>query len=177
MLFGLLLFGTIVGAVVWFVAAYNNLLAAVHRSSQAWGNVDALLRQRHEEISSLVEICQRHLKYEQATFDRVIDARNTVFGARQIEDTAALGAAESELRAALAVLYERAAAAELTADQRFVVLRERLAALDVGIGERCALFNEAVRQNNAAIGRFPGSVVARLGGFRSRAPFEIDRHG
>ncbi len=175
MLFGLLLFGSIVGAVVWFVAAYNNLLAAVHRSSQAWGNVDALLRQRHDEISSLVEICQRYLKYEQATFDRVIDARNAVFGARQTEDTAALSAAESELRAALAALYERASAsAELIADQRFVVLRERLTALDVGIGERRALFNEAVQQTNAAIGRFPGSIVALLGGFRSRAPFEVD---
>ncbi|HZL94560.1 MAG TPA: LemA family protein, partial [Vicinamibacterales bacterium] len=101
MLFGLLVFGTIVAAVIWFVTAYNNLVAAAQRADQAWGNMDALLRQRHDELGKLIEICQPHLKYEQATFDRVLDARSEIFGARQRQDAARLGRAENTLRSEL----------------------------------------------------------------------------
>jgi hypothetical protein len=45
---GIVTFAAIVGVMIWLVTAYNNLLAAAHRASQAWGNVDALLRQRND---------------------------------------------------------------------------------------------------------------------------------
>ena len=175
MLFGLLVFGTIVAAVIWFVTAYNNLVAAAQRADQAWGNMDALLRQRHDELGKLVEICQPHLKYEQATFDRVLDARSEIFGARQRQDAAGLGRAENTLRSELERLLGLAATnTELKADAALVALQQRLATLETGIAERGELYNAAVRENNLAIGRFPGSVVAILGGFRSLRPFALD---
>jgi LemA protein len=175
MLFGLLVFGAIVGGVIWFVAAYNNLVAAAHRALQAWGNVDALLRQRHDEIPKLIEICERELRYDRPAFDRVLDARAEILGARQIQDTAALGHAERTLRAALADVRAKAAAnPALANDGGLAAIAQRLAALEVGVAERAALFDEAVRQNNAAIARFPGIIVAALGGFRRRVPLDID---
>lgn len=174
MLFGLLVFGAIVGGVIWFVAAYNNLVAAAHRALQAWGNLDALLRQRHDEIPKLIELCERELRYERPSFDRVLDARAEILGARQIQDTAALGRAERALREALAQLRAKAADnPALANDGALGAISQRLATLDAGIAERAALFDDAVRQNNAAIARFPGIVVAILGGFRRRAPLDI----
>jgi LemA protein len=174
-LFGLLVFGSIVAAVIWFASAYNNLVAAAQRANQAWGNVDALLRQRHDEIPRLIELCQPHLKYEQATFDRVLEASSQIFGARQTQDTATIGRAENTLRSALQHLLTLAAAqAELESDRTLPVLLQRLATLNTGIAERAALYDDTVRQNNAAIRQFPGIIVAILGGFRRLQPFAFD---
>lgn len=175
MLVGLLVFGSIVGAVIWFAASYNNLVAAAHRANQAWGNIDALLRQRHDEVQRLVEICQPNLKYEQATLDRVLEARSEIFGARQTQDAATIGRAENTLRNAVRHLFSLAAAQDgLKDDEGLAALQQRLTTLETGIGERAALYDDAVRQNNVAIRNFPGVIVAILGGFRRLQPFALD---
>jgi len=175
MFFGLLVFGAIVGGVLWFVTAYNTLVAAAQRAAQAWGNIDALLRQRHDEIPKLLETYQQYVKYEQATFDRVLEARSAIFGARQTADVAALSSAENALRGELRKLRTLAEShLDLQADETFGVLRQRLTTLETGIDERRAIYNDAVRQNNIAIGQFPGVIVAGLGDFRTLEPFEFD---
>jgi LemA protein len=174
MLFGVLVFGAIVGGVLWFVATYNNLRAAAHRTLQAWSNVDALLRQRHDELPKLIEICERELRHERPTLDRVLEACGEVFGARQRQDSAALGRAERSLRAAVADVRRKSAQnSALVTNADFAAIDQRVVALEAGIAERAALFDDAVRQNNVAIARFPGIVVAGLGGFRRWAPIAI----
>ena len=64
MLFGLLVFGAIVAFVFSFVATYNGLVAAAEKATRAWNELDALLRQRHDEIPKLVEICEPHMQKE-----------------------------------------------------------------------------------------------------------------
>ena len=176
-LIGLVAFAVIVGAMIWFVAAYNNLLAAAHRAAQAWGNVDALLRQRHDELPRFLDACRPHVPHEQALFDRALEARSTIFGARHARDIATLSGAEIELARALGEILACAAQHPgIEADETFTALRRRIAALDQGITERRAIFNDAAAQNNLAVGRFPGNVIALLGGFRSVPPFTVDPH-
>ena len=173
---GLLAFAVIVIAVVWFVMAYNNLDASAARTAQAWGNVDAMLRQRHDELPRFLDACRPHVEHEQALFDRVLAARDAVFGARQTRDTAALGRAEHELTAALGRLVALVEARpELATDDTFAALRKRLASLGSALNERRAIFNDAVQQNNIRVGRFPSNIVALLGGFRSVSPFDVER--
>jgi LemA protein len=168
MVIGLLIFAAIVIAVLWLVAAYNNLVAVAQR-------VDVLLRQRHDELPKLVETCMQYMKYEQQTFDKVLEARAAIFGARQSQDTQALGQAEAALRGGLGKLFALAEGyPELKADQSFVVLQQRISALETGISDRRGLYNDAVTENNVAIEQFPGSVVASMGGFRTFRPLEFD---
>jgi len=175
MLFGLLVFGSIVAAVIWFVTAYNTLDAASQRAALAWGNIDQLLRQRHDDIPRLLDLYRQYVTHEQATFDRALEARGAILGARQSQDIAALGRAEQELRVALAHLRGLATtAAAYAADQPLAGLEERVGTLAAGIAERRKLYNEAAGQNNAAISRLPGRVVAGLGGFQRLEPFEFD---
>jgi len=172
---GLLAFAVIVVAVVWFVMAYNNLDAAAQRTAQAWGNVDALLKQRHDELPRFVDACQPHVPHEQPLLDGIRQAREAVFAARQVRDTAALGPAENELHGALGRLIAIIEARpEIKADDGFAAIYKRLTTLESGLNERRAIFNDAVQQNNAAVGRFPSNVVALLGGFRSVPPFDLD---
>jgi len=174
MVFGALVFAGIVLAVVWFAAAYNNLVAAAHRAVQAWANVDALLRQRHDELPRLIDVCERHVRHEPAIFRAVQEARTAIFAARQTDDATALSAAETALRnAVLAIRRLPEKYPELGVDPEFAALQQRIGVLDGGIDERRAIYNEAVQQNNRAIRQFPGRIVALLGGFRSLTPFDV----
>jgi LemA protein len=174
-LIGLLAFAAIVGATLWFVAAYNNLLAAAHRASQAWGNVDALLRQRHEELPRLLDACRPYVPHGEPLLDRALEARATIFGARQTQDIATLNVAEVELTRALGEVVARALShPDGATDEALTAVKRRIATLEAGMAERRAIFNDAAAENNRAVGRFPGNVVALLGGFRTLPPFTVN---
>ena len=176
MLFGLLVFGAIVGAVFAFVGIYNRLVAAAEKATRAWNDLDALLRQRHDEIPKLLETCEPHMASERALLDRVLEARATVFAARQTRDADALGHAEAQLRAAATALMARAAAHPiLVASPAFSLLRQRQATLDLELKDRRDGYNDAVRAYNAAIGRMPGNVVALVGAFPRLRPLDFER--
>src|SRR5690554_7237028 len=57
---------------VYAITLYNQLVSVKHGVTQAWSNIDVLLRQRHEELPKLVEACRQYMQYEQATLERVI---------------------------------------------------------------------------------------------------------
>jgi LemA protein len=175
MLFGLLVFVLIAAAVLLLAATYNNLVAAAERAARAWNDLDALLRQRHDEIPKLIEICEPHLPRERQAFARVLAAREAIFAARQTRAPDALGRAESTLRAELKALVAAAEQhPELASSAAFTMLRQRNATLDGEIADRRARYNGAVEGYNDAIARAPGKVVAVLGGFRPLRALEAD---
>jgi LemA protein len=176
MLFGLLVFGAIVGAVFAFVGIYNRLVAASEKATRAWNDLDSLLRQRHDEIPKLLEACEQHLKGERAVLDRLLAARASVFAARQTRDADTLSRAEAELRAAATALMARAAAhPTLYESPSFSLLRQRQATLDLELKDRRDAYNDAVRDYNAAIGRIPGNVVALVGAFPRLRQLDFER--
>ena len=73
-----ILLGLVILVAGYIITLYNNLVALKHRVSQAWSNIDILLKQRHEELPKLVATCKEYMEYEQATLERVISARNMV---------------------------------------------------------------------------------------------------
>jgi LemA protein len=178
MLSGLVVFVAIVAVVFAFVAVYNRLVAAADKATRAWNDLDTLLRQRHDEIPRIVEMCVPHLAGERALLDGVLAARAEVFAARQTRDADALGRAEAELRAAATALMTRAAAyPNLIASPAFGLARQRQATLDLELKDAGDRYNTAVREYNAAIGRIPGSVVALIGAFPRLRPLDFERAG
>jgi len=175
---GLLVFGAILALVFAFVTIYNKLVDAADKATSAWNGLDALLRQRHDEIPKLIEMCERHLASDRGVVDRFLEARAAVFAARQTRDADALSRAEVELRAAAAVLMARAAARpELSASPAFSLARQRQATLDLELKASLDRYNEAVRAYNAAIGRVPGNLVALVGAFPRLRPLDFEQAG
>jgi LemA protein len=175
MLFGLLVFGAIVAVVFSFVTTYNRLVAAAEKATSAWNDLDALLRQRHDEIPKIIETCEPHLTADRPLFDRLLEARAAVFAARQIRDADELGRAEHSLRAAASELIRRATAhAPLASSPAFGLLLQRQTTLDAELAERRDRYNDAVQQYNAAIARAPGRIAALAGEFPPLRPFESE---
>ena len=53
------LLGLVVLALVYGVVIYNGLVQLKHNLAKAWANIDVLLKQRHDELPKLVEVCRQ----------------------------------------------------------------------------------------------------------------------
>lgn len=156
------------------IAIYNGLVTLKHNVRKAWANIDVLLKQRHDELPKLVEICRQYMRHEQDTLTQVTAARAAVFGASQREDVAAVGAGEGSLRKSLGQLYAVAESyPELKADAQFRHLRDRITTLENSIADRREYYNESVTLNNIRIETFPDLVLARCFGFQHQATLEF----
>jgi LemA protein len=159
--------GIIVLAVLYIIATYNGLVELKNNVAKAWANIDVLLKQRHDELPKLVEVCKQYKQFEQSTLTQVIAARNQVQTARESKNMKALGAAESTLRGGLGQIFAVAEAyPELRANDSFMQLQTRISQLENGISDRREFYNDAVNINNTRVEQFPASLLAGLFGFK-----------
>jgi len=159
--------GVIAGLLVYTIAIYNHLVTLKHNVSKSWANIDVLLKQRHDELPKLIEVCKQYMGYEKDTMERIIKARSAVAAAREKTDVGALGAAETQLRMGLGNLFALAESyPDLKADQSFQHLQSRITGLEDSIADRREFYNEAVNNNNVRIEQFPDVIVARFFNFK-----------
>src|SRR5688572_11864318 len=142
MFVGLLVFAAVVVAAIWLVGVYNKLVATKHSVAQAWANIDVLLKQRHDELPKLVDICKAYVKYEQGALERVLRARASLMAAR--DGGGSLGPAESELRRALGGLFAVAEGyPDLKASGPYLQLQGRISELESSIADRRGFYNDS----------------------------------
>jgi len=159
---------------IYGVMVYNSLVTIKHNVSKAWANLDVLLKQRHDELPKLVEVCKQYRQFEQDTLTKVIEARSRVFAASQQQNMPALGQAETQLRLGVANLFAVAEAyPDLKTNEQFLNLEARISALENAIADRREFYNESVNINNVRIEQFPDGVVARMFDFPPRHLLEF----
>ena len=167
-----LVFGTIVLA--YCITIYNGLVTLKHNVSKAWSNIDVLLKQRHDELPKLVEICKQYMHHEKDTLERVIAARAAVFDATEVADVRRVGSAETSLRQGLGKLFAVAENyPELKADKTFKHLQDRITALENTIADRREFYNDSVNLNNVRVETFPDVTIARWFSFEQRDLLEF----
>lgn len=148
---------------LYAVTMYNNFVRLKNNVAQAWSNIDVLLKQRHDELPKLVETCKQYMQYERDVLEKVTQARAAVHSAREAGDVAALGAAETGLRAGLSRLFAVAENyPELRANENFQHLQDRISQLEAQIADRREFYNDMVNANNIRIDQFPDNVIATL---------------
>jgi LemA protein len=148
---------------IYGVMIYNSLVQVKHNVSKAWANLEVLLKQRHDELPKLVEVCKQYRQFEADTLQKVMEARSRVFGASTSQDMQALGSAETALRGSVANLFAVAEAyPALKTNEQFMNLQARITSLENGIADRREFYNESVNINNVRIDTFPDVIVARM---------------
>ena len=163
----LIFLGGLAIVLAYGIMLYNGLVQIKHNVAKAWANIDVLLKQRHDELPKLVETCRQYMKFEQDTLTRVMEARSSVFTARERQDVGALGHAEGTLRATLGNLFALAEAyPDLKTNQTFQQLQSRISGLENAIADRREFYNETVNVNNVRIEQFPDNLVASTFHFR-----------
>ena len=165
-----IVFGILAILVIYGVSLYNNLVSVKNAVAKAWANIDVLLKQRHDEIPKLVEVCKQYQQFEQSTLQNVIQARSQVQAAGARGDMQALGQAEGALRAGVGRIFAVAEAyPELKTNAQFMQLQSRISALENAIADRREFYNDAATINNVQIEMFPANVIASRCNFGVKA--------
>ena len=138
LILGALLF-LAVGAVVFFVTVYNGLIWLSRNTEKSWANIDVLLKQRHDEIPKLVQVCQGYMKHERETLEKITEARTACVGAKGVTESAR---AEGQLTGLLKSLFAVAESyPDLKANQTFAQLQQRISYLESQVADRREFYN------------------------------------
>jgi LemA protein len=170
----LLMLGITLVALIYGISLYNHLVSLKHAVGKAWANIDVALKQRHDELPKLVEVCKQYKQFEQTTLQRVIEPRSMVQSAREGQDIAALGKAEGMLRMGLGSIFAVAEAyPELKSNEHFMQLQTRISGLENTIADRRELYNESVNIYNVGIEQFPAVLIANMFAYQSKPLLEF----
>ncbi|MEE9615116.1 MAG: LemA family protein [Thermodesulfobacteriota bacterium] len=162
----------IVAVVVYFVTIYNGLVTVKNNVDKNWSNIDVLLKQRHDELPKLVTICERYMKHEAETLEKVTKARSMMDEAKTMDDR---GKAENFLTGALKSLFAVSENyPDLKADRRFGQLQTRISELENEISDRRELFNESVNIHNIRIEKLPDVFVAGMLSYKAKELWQIN---
>jgi len=158
--------------VLYLVTIYNGLVTVKNNVDKSWSNINVLLEQRHDELPKLVQVCERYMKHEAETLEKVIKARNMMAGAKSIgEKRQADGMITEALKSLFAVSENYP---ELKADRRFGQLQTRISELENEIADRRELYNESGNIYNIRIEKLPDVFVAKLFNYQARELWQID---
>jgi len=158
--------------ILYFVIIYNGLVSVKNNFKKAWSNIDVLLKQRYDELPKLVKVCERYMKHEAETLEKVIKARSMIADAGTLEQ---MSKGENMLTDALKSLFAVSEAyPDLKADSRFGQLQTRISELENEISDRRELYNEHINIYNIRIEKLPDVFVARLLNYRPKEMWEIN---
>jgi LemA protein len=170
----------VVAVGAWAVGIYNGLVGLEQGVNEKWAQVQNVYQRRADLIPNLVETVKGFAAQERNVLTEVTEARARATGVQltpeALNDPKALErfqAAQGQLSGALSrllVVVERYP--ELKSNQNFLQLQSQLEGTENRIAVERRRFNEAVREYNTRLNLFPGTIVARLAGFRPKAFFE-----
>jgi len=156
----------------YFVAVYNGLILVKNNIDKAWANIDVLLKQRHDELPKLVEVCKGYMEHESGVFDRIMQARQALMSA---QGPAQKGQAEGNLQGALRQLFALAENyPNLKAQTSFQQLQDRVSALESQIADRREFYNDSVNTYNIRIESLPDVFIARALALTPREMFKVE---
>jgi len=146
---------------------YNSMQQQEEEVFAAWGNLEAALQRRADLIPNLVETVKAAAAHEKDTLQAVVEARakatQTKISPEMLGDQQALAkfqAAQGELSSALSrlmVVVERYP--EIRANQNFLGLQTQLEGTENRITVARKRYNDAVKDFNYAIRKFPNSLT------------------
>lgn len=172
----------VVALVGWGAGIYNRLVTQSVAVDSAWANVESAYQRRMDLIPNLVETVKGSASFEKTTLAQVVEARaratqivltpelaNDPAKFRQFQESQrALGGALGRLLATVE------AYPDLKASQSFLELQSQLESTENRINVERRRFNEAVGTFNAAVRRFPATILAGWFGFGPKAFFDAD---
>ena len=166
LLVGLGLMFVVVSLIVYVVGLYNTLVRLSNNIDKAWSNIDVILKQRHDELPKLVQVCNSYMRHERETLERVTNARNAYGRSTSVDGKAK---AENQLTRALGKLFAVAEQyPDLKANQEFLSVQQRISALENTIADRREFYNDSVNLYNISIEQIPAVWVAQQIGYPAR---------
>lgn len=184
LIFICILIGLVVLIGGWGISTRNQLVTLDEGVKEKWSQVQNVYQRRMDLIPNLVNTVKGYAAHEQQTLEGVIQARsqasqisgdalkNVINDPEAFKKFQASQGALSSALSRLMVVVERYP--DLKANQNFLELQAQLEGTENRITVERKRFNEAAREYNIAIRRFPASIIASFSGFKEKAYFEAE---
>jgi len=175
----IILLGVVALFALWAMGFYNGSISLGEDVTKQWSNVENAYQLRADKTKNLVEIVKGAADFEQETLTQVIEARakatsvNVDAGDLSPEKIQAFQQAQDQFSGALSrlmVTVERYP--ELKAVKGFQDFQVQYEGMENRIGVERNKYNEAARNFNTRIKRFPGNMLAGMFGFTAKGYFE-----
>ncbi|MGK5087146.1 LemA family protein [Bdellovibrionota bacterium FG-2] len=162
-------------AIMWGVSVNNSLVGMDESVKEKWSQVENVYQRRADLIPNLVNTVKGYAKHEATVLEEVTKARASVgnIKVQSPEDLKKFDQAQGQLSSALSrlmVITEKYP--ELKADKGFLELQSQLEGTENRITVERMRFNEAAREYNTFLRKFPQSFIAGMRGFKEKAYFE-----
>ena len=164
---------------VFCISKYNGLVDAEAAVDKKWADVESVYQRRADLIPNLVATVKGYAEHEESTLQTVTDARTratsiTIDPATATpEQMEAWMVAQDELTGALGRLIAVAESyPDLKANQNFLQLQAQLEGTENRISVERQKYNEAVKEYNVYVRRFPSNIVASMFDFEPKPMFE-----
>ena len=162
----------IFGLIAYVVMIFNGLIAVKNDIAKAWANIDILLKQRHDELSKLLDVCKGYMDYERDTLQKITQARSQYQQAVSVDQKAqADQSMTSALRGFFAVAENYP---QLKANDNFMRLQGRITELESQIADRREFYNDSVNTFNIRIQQMPDTFVASFMNLTPRPMFKVE---
>lgn len=151
------------------VRAGRSLRIASRRLDKDWSDIEALVKQRNNNLPRLIQTCRSYMPAQQPSLALLAEARN------QQQKTQSAGekvAANEKTRRAIELLLRDADHFDgLRRNSTFLQLQNTLMEIDERIAERRDAFNSDADRYNQRLTRFPGRLYAGKGKLQPREPW------
>jgi len=174
----------LVAAIIPLIASscgYNRMVSLEEGVNSAWGQVENVYQRRMDLIPNLVETVKGYAAQEQDTLTAVTEARARAGGVMNVDEDllnnpeafARFQQAQNSLGSALQrLLVVTENYPDLKSNQNFLALQDQLEGTENRIAVERMRYNDAVRDYNTLIRRFPQMFIARITGFEEKSYFE-----
>ncbi len=175
----LLLLGLVVIAILWVRGIYNRTVEKDEAIAGQWGQVETAYQRRGDLIPNLVNTVKGYAEHERETLTEVIEARAKAtsvtinpenINPQAIQQFQAAQDGLSQALGKLMVVVERYP--DLKANQNFLDLQQQLESTENRIAVERRKFNDATRDYNTFIRKFPSNILAGIFGFETKGYFE-----
>lgn len=160
---------------------YNEIQSLDERAAKSQKDIEVQLQRRADLIPNLVQTVKGYASQEERIFVAVAEAQRGLTGALGRPGGAnpqELASANDNLNRAIAPLLTLVTSyPQLKSDQQFLRLQDELTGTENRIGVSRQDYNEAVRQYNEYIRKFPAVLTAKVTGAKAREYFEVTDAG
>jgi LemA protein len=154
---------------------YNQIQTLDEQAESFKGQIAVQLQRRADLVPNLVEVVKGYARQELEIFETVSNARAALSGAVQGGDIQAMAAANAGLSGALGRLIAIAEDnPEIKSNENFRALQDQLEGTENRIAVSRTDYNNAVKEYNAYIRRFPQVLTAKVTGAGPREYFEAE---
>ncbi|MEM7825744.1 MAG: LemA family protein [Candidatus Aenigmatarchaeota archaeon] len=159
-----------IGIIAYIIIIFNSLVRLRRNIDKAWANIEVILKQRHDELPKLVEVCKGYMKHERSVLKEITDLRTRWMNAKsQSERIKISNKISSTLKTLFAVAENYP---KLRANENFLQLQARISGLENELADRREFYNDSVNTYNIRIQTIPERFFASKMGF---GPMELFR--